>query len=40
MSEEKELLDLKVEQSLLDANFDGYKLSLDPLPLKELELKG
>ncbi|PAV56967.1 hypothetical protein WR25_04084 [Diploscapter pachys] len=40
MSEEKELLDLKVEQTLLDANFDGYKLSLDPLSLKELELKG
>lgn len=25
------LIDLKPDSSLLDANFDGYKLSLDPL---------
>lgn len=26
-------IDIKPDPSLLDANFDGYKLSLDPFPI-------
>ncbi len=32
-------VDLKVNKDLLDAKFDGYKLALDPLPVKSRELK-
>ena len=32
------LIDLPVNSSLLNPNFDGYKLDLDKLPVKELSL--
>ena len=31
-------VDLKVDRSLIDPNFDGYKLSLDPLPMYNVAL--
>ncbi len=32
-------VDLNVDKKLLDPKFDGYKLSLDSLPVKCLEFK-
>lgn len=31
-------VDLKVDKTLLDPFFDGYKLSLDPLPMYRVNL--
>ena len=31
---------LKVNRDLLDANFDGYKLSLDSLPIHHINVGG
>ncbi len=39
MTADQRYVDLKLDRGLIDSNFDGYKLSLDPLPIYQLGLE-